>query len=465
MEAELRPVVERGTTGGANWPQPPWVYVFGPFRLDPNRGLLTYGAEIVPLPERLFALLLALIQANGAVVSRQTLAGLLWPSGDMSEGNLSQHIYMLRRILGERARDRLYIMTVHNKGFRFTAPVSVAVPSEQEGIPDVAESGEGSLLRGGFEAFRHYSRGCVMLERRTAEALRTAIEQFEMALAASPDYAPALVGLARGYALLAEYWYASGQYAFPRAKEAIMRALTLDPSSAAAHAVLSNVMLFCEWDWREAKREIDTAVKLNPDSSIVRASAVWFYQCIGANDKALSEIQHALTVEPASSALQVLFGRVLMQNGDYPRAIAYFSNLIESGPEFAAARRHRAQAYILSGQPGDAVVDLLLLPQDRAEDIALRLPLLGRAYAESGEVKRAREIYSALIDFSRTEFVVYWNLALVAVGLGMHDVALDHLERAVEAHEASLPLLRTSPWFAAIAKSGRFKGLLRAIGP
>jgi DNA-binding winged helix-turn-helix (wHTH) protein/tetratricopeptide (TPR) repeat protein len=444
---------------------PAWVYRFGPFRLDPLRGLLTYGADVVPLPERLFALLLALIQANGSVVSRRALAEVLAPDEPVSEANLSQHVYMLRRILGERAKDRLYIMTAHNKGFRFAAPVSVVMPSEDDAPIKPPPSRDDPLLCGGIEAFRHYSRGCYLFERRTAIALHAAIDHFEAALNANPDYVPALVGLARAHSYLAEHWYVPGSHAFPKAKDAVIRALEIEPSSAAAHAALSNIMLFYQWDWREAKREIDAAVRLNPDSIPVCTSAIWFYECTGASDRALAQAQHALSLEPASPALQILLGRVLAHCGDYSNAIAYLTHLIESGPEFAIARRYRAQALILNGQPGDAVIDLLMLAQDRAEDVAMRLPLLGRAYADMGETQRAKEIYAMLLDMGRSEFIVYWNLAMVAVGLGLHDEALDHLERAAECREPSLPLLRSSAWFAPIAKTARFKELVRSIGP
>lgn len=64
----------------------PWLYVFGSFRLDPTRGLLHFGAEIVPLPDRLLQLLLTLIAANGSVVEKDALALALWPDGDATDG-------------------------------------------------------------------------------------------------------------------------------------------------------------------------------------------------------------------------------------------------------------------------------------------------------------------------------------------------------------------------------------------
>lgn len=131
MNARVRSAAERGSTESVSLRnETPRVYVFGPFRLDATRGSLTYGTEVVPLPERLLGLLLALIEANGCVVSRKSLATVLSPDEPVSEANLSQHVYMLRRILGERAKDHLYIMTAHNQGFRFASPVRVEPDSD-----------------------------------------------------------------------------------------------------------------------------------------------------------------------------------------------------------------------------------------------------------------------------------------------------------------------------------------------
>src|ERR1700727_2768300 len=134
----------------------PWLYVFGSFRLDPMRGLLHFGSEIVPLPGRLLQLLLALIAANGNVVEKDTLALALWPDGDATDGNLSQHMYMLRKILGERARDRSYVMTVHGKGYRFAAPVSIVSAEESPPPRERVENAEENLLRSGLDACRHF---------------------------------------------------------------------------------------------------------------------------------------------------------------------------------------------------------------------------------------------------------------------------------------------------------------------
>jgi tetratricopeptide (TPR) repeat protein len=264
---------------------------------------------------------------------------------------------------------------------------------------------------------------------------------------------------------MAEYWYAPGSYTFPKAKAAIVRALEIDPTSAEARATLGNILLFCDWNWVEAEHEIETAIRLNPRSSLVFINAAWFYMCKGSVERPLLEMQRALVIEPSSPLLQLFVARVFLHMGDYPRAIGALSNLIEGGPDFSIARRHRAQAFILNGQPAEALADLLLLPQDRAEDVALRLPLLARAYADCGDSERAEEIYRTLQDMARTEFVLGFNLATVAVGLGRLEEALDHLERAFVKRETALLMLRSLPWFRPIARRARFKALLQAIWP
>lgn len=445
-------------------PLPP-IYAFGSFRYDASRGVLYHGETAVPLPLRLSAILSLLIRSNGAVVDKQTIASRVWPEYAVSDGNLSQHMYMLRQTLDERACDRNYVVTVRGRGYRFVAPVTVIAPIVTETGTVVSDEGPDRLLSGAPELLHHYWRGCYLLEKPTAGALAAAAEQFEATLRIEADYVPALIGLARAHALSAEYWYAPGSYAFPKAKAAIVRALEIDPASAEARATLGNIRLFCDWNWADAEREIDTALRLRPQSSSVYVSAAWFYMCKGNSERELRRMQRALLVEAASPSLQLFLARIFLHTGDYHRALDSLSNLLESGSDFWIARRHRAQAFILSGRPGEALADLLLLPEDRAEDIALRLPLLARAYADCGDLERADEIYRALLEMARTEHVVGFNLATVAVGLGRLEEALDHLERALAHREPALLMLRSLPWFEPIAARARFKAIVGTIWP
>lgn len=440
--------------------QPAWVYVFGPFKLDASRGRLTYGSEVVPLPYRLFELLMTLVRANGCIVSREALYSQIWPDGGVADSSLSQHIYMLRRALGERAGDRLYIATIHDRGFRFVAPISIEDAGQSiDPLPDRSQPHQEAVTPS-LTVIHDYSRAFRSLECGTAHHLSTAVQYFESALRNDPNYVPSLVGLARAHLLLAQHGYSSGHNEFPRAKDAIIKALQLDPVCPAAHAVNSNIMLFCDWNWRDAKRELDTAVQLDPKHATVRASAIWLFDWIGQHEKALAEIEHAVVAEPSSPHLQVLLGRALIDGGDYQGAIDHFSDLIETYADHAAtARRYRAEALILNGVPADAILDLSLLPQDRAEDLAFRLPLLALAHAQSGDVEKAQDVYDVLLAMRKTDYVPAGNLVAIALAVGRRGQALEHFEKALKRREPALPLLRFSPWLKSIRQSDPFKAL------
>ena len=89
---------------------------FGRFELRRRRRELLADGEPVELGSRGFDMLLALIDAGGAVVAKSELMDLVWPGTAVEENNLSVQIHTLRRALGE---DRRMIVTVAGRGYRF----------------------------------------------------------------------------------------------------------------------------------------------------------------------------------------------------------------------------------------------------------------------------------------------------------------------------------------------------------
>ena len=103
---------------------------FGPFRIDPEQRLLMRDQQPVPLSPKAFELLLVLAHRSGQVVLKDELMTLLWPDTFVEESNLGQHVFQLRKALGERAQESTYIVTVPGRGYRFaprvrTTPIGV----------------------------------------------------------------------------------------------------------------------------------------------------------------------------------------------------------------------------------------------------------------------------------------------------------------------------------------------------
>ena len=432
----------------------PTTYTFGTFRLDSARRLLFSGNEITPLPERAFQLLLLLIEAAGEVVSKETLAARVWPESTVSDANLSQHVYLLRRMLHEKATDRSYIMTVSRRGFRFAAPITTAATAP---VP-IARANRAA------DPFWEYCRGSRLLEHRSEAQLWSAIEAFENAIRLNDTFALSFVGLARGYALLAELGFVDAITAFSKVRTAIGQAINLDPASAVAHAVFSEALLFGDWDWSGARGASDHALRLDPGSTFVRRNAVRLYIGLGEYAAAQAEAQRALMLDPSCAALHVLFAQAMIHAGDYERVIPFLSDLIELEPESHIARRFRAQAYLLGGNPEKAIRDLEHLLRE-ADANGTDVALLGRAFAEYGDADRARQMHAELLEMTSTEHIARVNLALSAIGLGEEREAMQHLENAYRDREPALVFLKGLRWFEPLRDTPEFAQMLVNIGP
>ena len=99
------------------------VYRFGDFELFPAERILTNRGERVAMTPRMFDLLVALIEADGHLVRKETLLETVWADAAVEEGNLNRTISALRKALGESRNEIRYIETVPKAGYRFVAKV------------------------------------------------------------------------------------------------------------------------------------------------------------------------------------------------------------------------------------------------------------------------------------------------------------------------------------------------------
>jgi DNA-binding winged helix-turn-helix (wHTH) protein len=100
-------------------------YEFGRFLIDVGERVLLRDGEDVALTQKAFDVLLALVERSGHVVEKEELLRRVWPDSFVEEGNLSQNIYTLRKILGADRDDKPYIQTVPRRGYRFAGGVKV----------------------------------------------------------------------------------------------------------------------------------------------------------------------------------------------------------------------------------------------------------------------------------------------------------------------------------------------------
>jgi len=111
------------------------LYEFGPYRLDPGKRLLLRDNQPIPLQLKAFETLLVLVRNSQQVVLKDDLMKSVWPDTFVEESNLTQHIFVLRKVLGQAAGEQNYIVTIPGRGYRFAAKVSIVSEAASQAVP------------------------------------------------------------------------------------------------------------------------------------------------------------------------------------------------------------------------------------------------------------------------------------------------------------------------------------------
>ncbi len=99
------------------------VYRFAGCELDLHERRLFAHGQPVTLTPKVFDTLALLVQHAGHAVSKDELMATLWPRGFVHESNLTKHIWLIRRALGDDGEESRFIETVPKLGYRFIAPM------------------------------------------------------------------------------------------------------------------------------------------------------------------------------------------------------------------------------------------------------------------------------------------------------------------------------------------------------
>lgn len=118
--------------------------LFGPFRLDPTNECLWRGEKEIRLHAKAFGLLRYLLDHRGQMVTKGSLLETIWPAVNVTEAVLSVYVAEIRKALGEHPKKPVFIETLHRRGYRFIAPVTI---DRQPGTNRSAAGSEALIAR------------------------------------------------------------------------------------------------------------------------------------------------------------------------------------------------------------------------------------------------------------------------------------------------------------------------------
>jgi serine/threonine-protein kinase len=310
-----------------------------------------------------------------------------------------------------------------------------------------------------LDAHDLYLRGLYFLNRRTVSALVKAAEYFEQAIVQDPRYALAYVGLADATRLRIVYDAAAPAEVLPRAKEAALRALALDPALAEAHTSMGNIYEY-DYQFPAALQEFRTALALKPDYPTAHQWYGQSLQNLGRLREAQAELDRALELDPASSVIKVARASVLVSARDYEGALAQYKKVLEMDPDFNPVHANLASTYALQGKYAEALAEVDKMRE--APDVWLH-GFRAWVYALSGRRSESLELVRGLEERSRHEYVSHVGLGNLWMALNDKDRAFAHLMKACEVRDPALGSVKVDPVFDAARADPRFQDLLRCV--
>jgi tetratricopeptide (TPR) repeat protein len=311
------------------------------------------------------------------------------------------------------------------------------------------------------EAYRLYLRGRYYWNKRPQPEFSRALECYQQAIERDPAFALAFAGMADYYGSLGS-WELDGlpaSEAFPLAKAAVERALSIDDSIAEAHSSMGHLQLHYAWDAAESERSFARAVALNPRYTNAYHYLSHLHLSCGRVEESLREAFRALEIDPLDQILQAHLAWHYVFAREYDRAIEQSARTAEMGDNF--------WSYFFRGfsleQKGDldgALVDFL--------EAARRSPTSTFAMASAAHVHglagRRGEAMTLREELLRRRRVPSYDLAIIHLGLDETEEALAYLDKAHGERTTWMAYLGIDPRLDPLRGEPRFERLVRRVG-
>ncbi len=307
------------------------------------------------------------------------------------------------------------------------------------------------------EAHRLYLLARHIGSRMTPQDVERAIGHLQDALALEPNFSLAWLALSQEYGRQADRGWVPTAGAYARAREALERALALDPNLPDAHARLAMMQMGYDWDWRGAKASCARALELAPESPHVLGACGVLAMRLGRFEEAIGHFQRAAALSPLAAAPRRNLAAAQSWLGRFADADASWREALDLAPQASGSRAYRALNLLQWGRGEEALEEAA-----REPDVTYRLYALAIIH---GALEQLPESRAALQELSS----VYGDVAAfqVAEALGSRgemNAAFEWLERAYAQRDGGLSELLPSPWLRPLHDDPRWAPFVRKIG-
>ncbi len=314
-----------------------------------------------------------------------------------------------------------------------------------------------------LESYNLYLKGRFYWSQRP-QGIAKAIEYFSQAIDKEPSSARARAGLADCYVTLGSWENGTlpPLEAMAKAKEAASKALELDSRLAEAHTSLAYRTTHHEWDWETAEAQFKYAFELNPNYAVCHHWYSHFLTAVGRTEESLSASKRCLELDPLDLVINIHMAWHYQFARQYGQAIEQCWKTSELHPNSFWPAYFFGLAYEQQGQIDRAVEEFQIAVR-MSGDVTFAAAALGHLYGTAGKAAQARAVFDELKSRATRAYVPAYDIALVCLGLGWREQALEYLSRAHQERSGWITYLKVDPRLDPLREDGQFAELLRRV--
>jgi serine/threonine-protein kinase len=315
------------------------------------------------------------------------------------------------------------------------------------------------------EAYELYLKGRYNWNKFSPELINKALNYYDQAIEKDPNYALAYTAKTEAYiALSTGFDILPSNDTMPKAREAALKALELDPTLAEAHVSLGLVATCYDWDRQAAKKHFQKALELNPNSVSAHQCIEYYLTYLeGEYEEGIAHLEQAQELDPLNLIIRLRFGWMYYFLRDFDHAIERFKENVDFDPNNPLGHLGLMSCY---GQKG--MYDEAIAAGEKVLNLGIRpvvaIGELGAVYGITGKKDKALELLSELEARSREGYVSSFWVAAIYIGLGEMDKAFEWLEKAYEERDGNLIYITVPALFDALSPDPRYKQLLEKMG-
>ncbi len=305
-------------------------------------------------------------------------------------------------------------------------------------------------------AYSLYLQGRFLMRQGTREGFERAIELFRQALDIDPNDPAIWDGLARDYTNEVNSGLRPIDEGYRLAREAVDRALAIDPDYAPAHARMGVIAMGYDGDLVAAARHLERALQLAPTNTDIIGNAAALAQNLARVDDSIALGEYVAARDPVNPTAFANLGFSYQSAGRLDEALANYRTALALSPDYDGAQYATAVALLLKGDAPGAVA---AMQKEVGGWRTIGLPIV--LYA-AGDRARSDEALATLIREKAADSA--YNIAYVCAYRGEIDRAFEWLEKAEQYRDPGLAEILVEPLFANLHSDRRWLPFLRKLG-